>query len=112
MLRLPLLILSLAVPATYADTIYKSVDDEGNVIYSSEPPAEGTKAGALKAPPEASDEEKEAAAERQRKLHTYLDESTRSQDESIRTDGEIRREAARRRAIWGKDWPIHEPLHR
>ena len=111
MLRIPLLVLSLAVPATYADTIYKSVDDEGNIIYSSEPPAEGRKVRALEPPAEVSDEEREAAAERQRKLHTYLDE-TGSEGESIRTEGETRREAARRRAIWGKDWPIHEPINR
>ena len=112
MLRLSLLILSLAVSVTYADTIYKSVDDEGNVIYSSEPPAEGKKVRALEAPTEVSDEEKEAATERQRRLQAYLEESTRSQNESMRTDGETRREAARRRAIWGKDWPIHEPLNK
>ena len=112
MLRLPLLILSLAVSATYADTIYKSVDDEGNVIYSSEPPTGGEKVRALEPPPEVSDQEKNAAAERQWRLQSHLDESTRSQDESIHSDGETRREAARRRAIWGKDWPIHEPINR
>ena len=114
MLRLLVLILSLVVSATYADTIYKSVDDEGNVIYSAEPPSDGGKVKALKAPPEASDEEKEAAAERQRRLETFLDESGESGD-AVARDGERRREAAKprtvwqRRAIWGENWPVHEP---
>ena len=112
MLRPLVFMLSLGISATHADTIYKSVDDEGNVIYSEQPPAKGEKAKTLKATPEVSDEDKEAAAERQRRLQTYLDESTGSGEKAVHTDGEARREAARRRAIWGKDWPIHEPLHR
>ena len=114
MLRLLVLILSILVSATYADTIYKSVDDEGNVIYSAEPPSGGGKVEALKAPPEASDEEKEAAAERQKKLETFLDESSEAGD-AVAGDGERRGEAARqrsiweRRAIWGENWPVHEP---
>lgn len=111
MLRLAL-ILSLMGSAAYADTVYKSVDDEGNIVYSAEPSAEGQKVKALKSPPEVSDEDKEAAAERQRRLQTYLDESAGSDRKAAQTDGDTRREAARRRAIWGKDWPIHEPLNR
>lgn len=112
MYRLLVLILGAIVSTTYADTIYKSVDDEGNVIYSEEPPNNGKNVESLPAPRQASDDEVEAARERQRKLNTYLDESAESNGGDVSTDGSARREAAKRRAIWGKDWPIHEPLNR
>ena len=105
-------ILYVTIPASYADAIYKSVDEEGNVTYSEKPTTNQKKVKTLVPPPEASEDEINAARDRQKKLQTYLDESEQPDGESVTTDGSERREAAKRRAIWGKDWPIHEPLNK
>lgn len=111
MYRLLILTFTLSASICHADAIFKSVDDEGNVIYSEQPPADSKNVKTVEPPAEATDDEAEAARERQKKLQTYLDESAESGGQTA-TTVRAQREAAKRRAVWGKDWPIHEPLRK
>ena len=105
-------VLCVTISVSYADAIYKSVEEEGNVTYSEQPPINQEKVKSVVPPPEASEDEVNAARDRQQKLQTYLDESAQRRSDSVTTDWNERRATAKRRAIWGKDWPIHEPLNR
>ena len=115
---------------SWAGTVYKSVDENGNVIYSEQPPAGSEASETLNMPPEPSEEEVEEARERDKKLQQYLEDtntsdaqpegrqsttgesSTKSGAAVLGSDAHTRREDERRRAIWGKDWPIHHPRHK
>lgn len=115
---------------TWAGTVYKSVDEKGNVIYSEQPPAGSETTETLDMPPEPSEEEVEEARERDKELQEYLedtnktkaqsegnqsvvgDSTTQSGEAGVGTDWHTRREEERRRATWGKDWPIHHPRHK
>ena len=116
--------------ATWAGTVYKSVDEKGNVIYSETPPAESEATEALDLPPEPSKEEVEEARERDKILQEHLESTnnaasqpegdqpavgesgTQSGEAGVGTDWRTRREEERQRAVWGKDWPIHHPRHK
>jgi hypothetical protein len=123
-------ILVFLATTTWAGTVYKSVDEQGNVIYSEEPPAGSEAAETLDMPPKPSEEEVEEARERDKKLQQYLEDtnktdaqpeerqstaaesSTKSGEAVVGSGARARREEERRRAIWGKDWPIHHPMHK
>ena len=114
----------------WADPIYKTVDEKGNVIYSEEPSAGSETTETLDIVPEPGEDEVEEAREQDKKLQEYLDDAnktgaqsegnqsatgesaTKSGEAVVGTDWNARREEERRRAIWGKDWPIHHPRHK
>ena len=125
-----LTLLAFLATVTWADSIYKSVDDAGNIIYSEEPSGGGEPTKVLNIPPGPSEKEVEAARERDRKLQQFLEETdatgtrtdgqrsatseavTESDGVAAGTDWRARRDEERRRAAWGKDWPIHHPRHK
>ncbi|PLW84275.1 hypothetical protein CWI75_02745 [Kineobactrum sediminis] len=51
MTRIPLFLLLLILPALAQAQIYKSVDEQGNVSYSDQPPEDGKQAEKLELPP-------------------------------------------------------------
>jgi hypothetical protein len=51
-----------------SQTIYKTVDEDGNISYSTVKPVEGTDAEIIAVPPEPTEEEVNAAIQRQEKL--------------------------------------------
>lgn len=95
MYRLFVLIFLVAASSSHADAIYKHVDEDGNVSYSATPPTNDEYVESLEAAPEASDEEINAARERQQKLQAYIDEAQAEREQ---------REAAKERTYWGP-WP-------
>ena len=107
-----ILIAGITLSTGHADTIYKYVDEQGNIIYSEQPPAAGDNVKAIEPIQDPSEEEVEAARERQEKLQQQLDQSSSQTRETQSTDWAAMREAHRRRAFWGKDWPVHEPPNR
>ena len=52
------------ITVLHADTIYKIIDDQGNVTYTTTPPADKDKASTINVAPEPSEERVEAAQER------------------------------------------------
>lgn len=109
--RLFILITGVVLSTVHADTIYKWVDEQGNIIYSEQPPPEGSNVEAIDPILEPSEEEVKAARERQKKLRQQIDQST-SPASKTSADWEAWRETHRKRAFWGKDWPVHEPPNR
>ena len=59
-----------------AETIYKSVDAEGRVTYSSEPPAKAVDTQTVTLPKAPSETDQEAAIEREKELQKAADEVT------------------------------------
>ena len=117
----------LLVPMAFADTIYKTVDEDGNISYSAEPPPEGKEFKVLDSPKEPDEAGAREAEERQQKLEEYLDETTRSGTQSpqvpdaastetgstaVMADWRERKNEERRRSFWGENWPVHHPRHR
>ena len=79
MYRLLYVALLLALPLQ-ADEVYKSVDEEGNVTYSEEPPADAKEIETLDTGPEPSSEEVGAAQEREKKLEGAVDAMEQADD--------------------------------
>ncbi len=112
----------------YAETIYKFVDEQGNIQYSADPPPEGVNFETLDKMPEPSTAEVDEAKERQWKLEKSLDNASEPETQSLQSgsddvvegngdtaldpDWRARRDDERRRAISGKDWSIHRPRHK
>jgi len=121
-------ILILFSSMAYTETIYKFVDEQGNIQYSADPPPEGANFETLNKMPEPSAAEVKEAKERQKKLEKSVDNAgepgtgSRQSDSddvaegnggsAVDPDWRARRDEERRRAIWGKDWPIHHPRHK
>ena len=124
------LVLSLLlapVPAG-AETVYKSVDEQGNVRYSAEPPPHGVDYEVLDSVPEPDEAAAQEAVERRQKLEEYLDGTGEPGTEPPQSGGDAvtretgsaavmadwreRKKEERRRAFWGEQWPIHHPRHR
>lgn len=84
--------LPIAVAPASADTIYKHVDEQGNVTYSSAPPKGGGKVKKLDVPDKPSAEEVAAARrqleEEKRQLEAYDAERRRQEAERARLEQE------------------------
>ena len=65
--------LSALLSVSHAQTIYKTVDEEGNVSYSSVKPEGNAKADIVEPPREPTAEEVEAARQRQRELEESVE---------------------------------------
>jgi len=120
--------LCLLAPMAFADTIYKTVDEEGNINYSAEPPPEGKDFEVLDSAPEPDEAGVREAEERQKKLEEYLDDTTGSETQpqqpeadaaskqtdstAVVADWRERKNEERRRSFWGENWPVHHPRHR
>jgi hypothetical protein len=70
---LPVAALLLPIGTCGADTFYKSVDEEGRVTYSSQPPPDATEVESLQVEPGPSEEETEEAREQAKKLQQEVD---------------------------------------
>lgn len=69
-----LLVALVAQPAAAADPIYKSVDSEGRVTYSSTPPPQGAKTEKVAVPPPPTEDSIRQAEERARKTQAQVSE--------------------------------------
>jgi len=111
---LPLL-LALLLPTAYADLIYKSVDSEGNVTYSSTPPA-GVKAQKVELPPPPTEDETRQATERikqQAELASEMERSRLEQEarEQARADEEARQREAQKPIVIEKPVYVPQPVY-
>jgi len=71
-----ILLVMLLVPsiALAAEPIYKSVDEQGNVTYSAQPPATGAKSETIAVPPPPSEEDVQRAEEQASKVKVQAEE--------------------------------------
>ena len=71
-----ILLVMLLVPsiALAAEPIYKSVDEQGSVTYSAQPPATGVKSETIAVPPPPSEEDVRRAEEQASKVKAQADE--------------------------------------
>ena len=111
--RLPIAVLLLiGLGTAMADKIYKSVDAEGNVTYSSEPPDDSVNVERIRVAPSPGEEQLRAAQERERRIsesaNTLADQ--REQREEARRKAD--REAAERRAAEAQRQPTYEERRR
>ena len=94
-----MLLFLLACPSvTTADTIYKSVDENGNVTYSTTPPADSKTSTRVDIAPPPSEERIKAAQQRQErnlKAAEMLDENRKKRDEITAEDNRIKQERQR-----------------
>ena len=65
----------------YAQTYYRSVDAEGNVTYSTTPPADAEQVAPVEVQPGPSAQEVERALERQRRFEAQLGEAEEKRDQ-------------------------------
>lgn len=122
------LLLCLPLVPAGADTIYKTVDEQGTTRYSADPPPEGVDYEILDSAPEPDETEVREAAERQQKLEEYIDDANEpavepqqsdsgaatqaTESDAVMADWRERKKEERRRSFWGEKWPIHHPRHR
>lgn len=119
--------LALLAPVSFADTVYKTVDEQGNVQYSADPPPQGVNYEILDGVPEPDEAAVREAEERQEKLEEHLDDvggSTGQQPDengatidntdsaAVMADWRERKNEERQRSFWGEKWPIHHPRDR
>lgn len=90
------LVLTCLLTATsHADTVYKSVDENGKVTYSSTPPVEHNDISKIKIAAPPSDEHVEAAKQRHeknQKAAEILDENRQKRNAQIAEENRIKRE--------------------
>ena len=92
--KILLLILPL-ITNLHADTIYKIVDDQGNVTYTTTPPANKEEASTINVAPEPSEERVKAAQERQsQNIRTgdIIDENRAERNKITQEKNRIRKE--------------------
>lgn len=123
------LTLSVSAASAYAETVYKSVDEQGNTVYSAEPPPGGADFQTLEAAPEPGEEAVRESEDRQQKLEQHLDEAGKSEADqagqssngeaavetgsaAVMADWRETKKVERQRAFWGEKWPIHHPRDR
>lgn len=72
----------------FAEEIYKVVDEEGNVSYSSEPPAEGNAAEVITPLPPPSEQDVQAAIQRQQDIEAEFERQDNERAEQARRQQE------------------------
>jgi len=95
-------ILLLNIPAVYADTIYKSVDENGNVSYSTTPPADNTDSNIVNIAPPPSEENIKAAKKRQEKnmeAARQFDENRQTRNEMTEKENQQKRENQKQKQL-------------
>jgi len=120
------LILLLNTATVYADTIYKSVDENGKVSYSTTPPTDNTDSSIvnISAPP--SDKEIKAAKDRQEKnmeAARQFDENRQTRNEITEKENQQKRENQKQKQLqleaennndnfdYGYPVPRRRPMH-
>ena len=73
-----------------AEEVYKVMDEEGNVTYSTEPPENNKSAEVIEAMPEPSEKDIEAARQRQQKIEEDFDKLDQARAEQARIEAEQR----------------------
>ena len=90
-----LTLLLVFAPAAHADTIYKSVDEQGNISYSSSPPENNKTSSTVNIAPQPSDEQIKAAQQRHERnvqAGTLMDETRTQRNEIAAEENRIKRE--------------------
>ncbi len=77
-----LIILFSFLSTAQAQNIYKTVDENGNLVYSSQPPEDAGNAEILIAPPEPTAEEVEAARQRQKEIERDLKDKSEKREQA------------------------------
>jgi len=93
-----LFLLFVSLPTSYADTIYKSVDENGHVTYSTTPPPESETSKPVDIAPPPSEERIKAAQQRQErnlKAAEMLDENRKKRDEITAEENRLKQEKQR-----------------
>jgi len=78
-----------------ADTIYKSVDDKGNITYSTTPPQDNATSTEVEIAPPPSEEQIRAAQQRHdrnKEAAEILDENRKKREEQIAEENRLKRE--------------------
>ena len=110
-------VLLLPLPGLAEDTVYKSIDDSGNVTYSAEPPKDAATSESVQIPPgppeQATKEALERARDMQQEANTRYDAAMqrRQQEAEARTKAQEEAQAAEqaRRAAESAGEPAAEP---
>ena len=90
-----ILLLTLSPATLAADTIYKSVDENGHVTYSTTPPKDSEKSKSVDITPPPSDERIKAAEDRKKRNQEaadILDENRNKRDEITAEENRLKRE--------------------
>lgn len=82
--------ITLMSPGLFADDIYKIVDDEGHVTYSSEPPEQGEASEVIQSPAAPPAEDVDAALKRQQKIEEQFDKLDQARAEQARLEAQQR----------------------
>lgn len=88
-----------ATVAVVAGSIYKSVDEEGRITYSSQPPGEAAKTEAMRVPPSPSAEATDEAVKRIEETEKEMDAQFKSLMERRQQKAEERKEARERKRL-------------
>jgi len=95
-LQLAITAVSLGLACTLAaEPVYKSIDAQGKVVYSSTPPPEvvGEKVEEIEIAPGPTEQERKAAEQRNKELQDRLQNEEQQQEEKAQKAGETRSEA-------------------
>lgn len=84
------LLLAMMFCVSYADEIYKVVDEDGNVSYSTEPPESSQAMEVMQAMPDPSEADVEAARRRQEKIEQDFDKLDEARAEQERLEAQQR----------------------
>lgn len=90
-----ILLLSLPASTLFADTIYKSIDKDGRVTYSTTPPANSEKSKNIDIAAPPSEERIKAAQERQernKEAADIMDDNRKKRDEITAEENRLKRE--------------------
>lgn len=90
-----IVILLLTSATSAADTIYKSIDKDGHVTYSTTPPQDSEKSSSVDIAPPPSEEDIKAAQDRQnrnKETAEILDENRKERDKITAEENRLKRE--------------------
>ena len=90
-----IVIILLTTGTSVADTIYKSVDEDGHVTYSTTPPANSEDSNSVDIAPPPSEERIQAAKDRQnrnKEAGDILDENRKERDKITAEENRLKRE--------------------
>jgi hypothetical protein len=96
-IRTSILLIStcLIAPGSYAENIYKTIDNNGNVSYSSSPPAANQQSEKITVPPPPSDDDVNSAKNRHKKnlkAEKIYSDSRLQREQKVAEDARIRKE--------------------
>ncbi len=99
MKSLSLICLFCFLATVHAQTIYKTVDEEGKVSYSTIKPDDNSNAKIVDIPPEPSREEVEAALQQQKELQQSLEKQQQNRQQEKQTAEELKQTEKKKRKM-------------